>query len=843
MSTNLLRPLSFLSRRTGSRRVIVVFVVSVLTAIASRGRPLAGQTTRTPDFNSEVRPILSDKCFACHGPDEKHRAADLRLDLEQTAHESGAVVPGKPDASELMSRVTRTDDETKMPPAKSGKKLTPAEIDTLRRWIASGGKYAQHWAYVPPRREPTPTATAKPEEGAKPDESPLAGGNWIDAFVVAKLQQVGEQLGRTDALKPSPQADRRTLIRRLTFDLTGLPPSPVEVEAFIADKDPKAYEKLVKRLLASPHYGERMAAYWLDLVRYADTVGYHGDQEHHASPYRDWVIDALNDNMPFDQFTREQLAGDLLPGSTTDQKIATCYNRLLQTSHEGGVQPKEYLAIYAADRVRNVSVAWMGATIGCAQCHDHKFDPYTTKDFYSLAAVFADVDEERHLRGEGADATPTRRFPEIAVHTRRERQRLDELERRIAASKDAGAPTDDATKKQLDQLVQQRDALKKAERRVMVTQALPTPRTVRVLPRGNWLDESGPIVAPAAPGFLFTGSTMEAAQPTQTPPTTDGRRFTRLDLANWLTDPDPKSGVGGLTARVFVNRLWHLFFGEGLSRSLEDFGGQGEPPTHPELLDRLALELLDSRWNVKHVIELIVTSRTYRQSSRASAELRAVDPQNRWLARQSSWRLPAESIRDTALWAGGLLIDEVGGPSAKPYQPAGYYRHLNFPKREYASDKDSNQWRRGVYVHWQRQFLHPMLKAFDAPSREECVARRPRSNTPLAALVLLNDPTFIEAARALGQRTLRDGGATDAERLSHAFRLATSRTPDPEEAEALEALLQRERTEFRANAEAAESLVKIGIAPAPADIPRPELAAWTAVGRAILNLSETFTRE
>src|SRR5262249_25229099 len=375
-----------------------------------------------------------------------------------------------------------------------------------------------------------------------------------------------------------------------------------EVDAFVADNDPKAVEKLVDRLLASEPDGERMAMYWLAPARYADTVGSHGDQDHHASPYRDYVIDAFNDNMPFDRFTREQLAGDLLPNPTVDQKIATCYNRLLQTSHEGGVQPKEYIAIYAADRVRNLSAVGMGATVGCAQCHDHKFDPYTSRDFYSLAAFFADVDEEKHLRGAGTDTVPTRRPPEIPVHTKRERQRLADLDARIVELEKQ--PADDEQKKQLADLTKQRDALRKATRLVMVTQAV-TPRTVRVLPRGNWLDDSGPVVEPAVPEFL--GKLPVAG------------RATRLDLANWLTDA--KAGAGGLTAGVFVNRLWYLFFGVGLSKSLDDFGGQGESPVHPELLDTLAVEFVESGWDVKHMVKLILTSRAYRQASLESPGL------------------------------------------------------------------------------------------------------------------------------------------------------------------------------------------------------------------------------
>jgi mono/diheme cytochrome c family protein len=758
----------------------------------------AAAADRPVDFNRDVRPILSDKCFACHGPDEKQRKADLRLDTQDGAAE--VLAAGKPAESELVRRITADDESERMPPKKSGKKLTPAEVELLKRWVAEGAAYKVHWAYVPPTRHPVPEV--------KDAAWPL---NWVDRFVLARLEKEG--------LRPSPEADKVTLVRRLYFDLTGLPPTPEEVDAFAADADPRAYERLVDRLLAGDRYGERMAVYWLDLVRYADTVGYHGDQDHNASPYRDWVIDAFNRNLPFDRFTREQLAGDLVPDSGVDQKIASCYNRLLQTSHEGGVQPREYLAIYAADRVRNLSGVWMGATVGCAQCHDHKYDPYTQRDFYSLAAFFADVDEEKHLHGAGTDTVPTKRPPEIPVHTRRERERLAELDARIAELE--GQPGE-AAAAELAALTKERDALKKP-RLVMVTQAV-APRTVRVLPRGNWMDDSGPVVEPAVPAFLGKLAVS-------------GRRANRLDLANWLTDPE--HGVGGLTARVFVNRLWYLFFGVGLSKSLDDFGGQGEPPVHPELLDNLAVDFA-SDWDVKRLVKLLVTSRAYRQSSLEPPALRERDPENRLYARQSRFRLAAEFVRDNALAVSGLLVLDMDGRPVKPYQPAGYYRHLNFPKREYKADTDSRQWRRGVYVHWQRQFLHPMLKAFDAPSREECTAQRPRSNTPLAALVLLNDPTFVEAARVFAQRVMTNGD--DAERVEYAFRQATDRKPDDVERGVLLELLGKERARYRADPKAAGELAHTGLAPVPKDVDVTELAAWTAVCRAILNLNETMTR-
>jgi hypothetical protein len=775
-----------------------LFVLLAVAAVAGAAEPI--------DFNRDVRPILSDKCYFCHGPDEKHRSAKLRLDVEREAKAerdgTHAIAPGKPEESELVARITARDESERMPPKKANKPLTAAEIDVLTRWVKEGAKWSAPWAYVPPVRHPVPKVA-----GDWP-------ANWIDHFVAARLEKEG--------LKPSADAERVTLARRLFFDLTGLPPSAADVESFVADTDPRAVEKLVERLLASEHYGERMAAYWLDLVRYADTVGYHGDQDHHASPYRDYVIDAFNSDLPFDRFTREQLAGDLVPRSGPDPKIASCYNRLLQTSHEGGVQPKEYLAIYQADRVRNLSAVWMGATVGCAQCHNHKYDPYTQKDFYSLGAFFADVDDENHLHGGGGDTVPTKRRPEVAIPTRRERERLDTLEKRIAELDKQG----DKVKSERDALVKQRDALKKATRLVMVTQAIAPPRTVRVLPRGNWMDESGEVVQPAVPAFLgkLPGD----------------RRATRLDLANWLVDA--KAGAGGLTARVFVNRLWYLFFGVGLAKSLDDFGGQGEPPVHPQLLDNLAVEFVESGWDVKHVVQVIVTSRAYRQSSAETPALRERDPENRLYARQSRFRLPAEMVRDNALALGGLLVLDVGGPSAKPYQPAGYYRHLNFPAREYKADTDARQWRRGVYTHWQRQYLHPMLRAFDAPTREECTAQRPRSNTPLAALVLLNDPTFLEAARAFSARGLERGGMTDAERVAWLFREATSRAPDEVERGVLMRLLGKNRAQYRADPKAADELDHVGLTPLPKGVDVPELAAWTAVCRAILNLNETTSR-
>lgn len=754
------------------------------------------------DFNLQIRPILSDKCYQCHGPDEKHRKAGLRFDLESSAKgerkSRHAIVPGDISKSTLISRITSEDRDERMPPHDSGKQLSAQEIELLRKWVAAGATWSKHWAYVAPKRVDHPTN--------------------IDQFLERRLQREKWSLAL--------QADDVTLVRRLYFDLIGLPPAPGEVKAFSKER----YEKLVDELLSRPQFGERLASHWLDLVRYADTVGYHGDQDHHASPYRDYVIDAFNRNMPFDQFTREQLAGDLLPSPTVDQKIATCYNRLLQTSHEGGVQPKEYLAIYSADRVRNLSAVWMGATVGCAQCHNHKYDPYTSKDFYALAAYFADVDEEKHLRGGGGDTVPTKRPPEIIVLSRQQRERLAMLDIGMSSYqqtlKEGSAQAKEHAEAEIKLAMQEQATIQKRARKVMVTQAV-KPRPIRILPRGNWLDDSGPLVEPATPEFLGK--------------VTAGHRLTRLDLAHWLTDA--RDGVGGLTARVFVNRIWSLLFGQGLCRSLEDFGHQGEAPTHPELLDQLALEFIDSGWDVKKLIKSIVMSKAYRQSSDATAAQRERDPENRLLSHQATFRLPAEMIRDNALAVSGLLILEHEDGVAKPYQPAGYYRHLNFPKREYQSDTSTRQWERGVYVHWQRQFLHPMMKAFDAPSREECTVSRQRSNTPQAALVLLNDPTFLEAARFLAQSLAADTKALDEERVRRVFEQALSRQPDTTETQTLLTMLQANRGVYQADPSAAKKLIAVGLAPADPHANPVETAAWMMVVRTILNLNEMNTRQ
>ncbi len=823
-------------------------------------------------FSRDVRPILSEYCYACHGPDAKKREAERRLDtragLFGDAEKPGVVVPSELAESELWRRVGEADAAERMPPDDARKELPPEARATLRRWIEQGAPWEGHWAYEPPTRPAVPPAVTV--AGA---ESWPRARNEIDAFLRVELPAHG--------LAPQPEADRRTLLRRLSLDLLGLPPTPVEIDAFLADPADDAYERQVDALLASPHYGERMAIGWLDLVRYADSVGYHGDQEVSVSPFRDWVIAAFNDNLPFDRFTLEQLAGDLLPEPTLRQQIASGYNRLGMMSAEGGVQPKEYLAKYVAERVRNLGGTWLGSTLGCCECHDHKYDPFKTKDFYSFEAFFADLEERGLYSGAESDgnwgpriAVPTpaqaaelARLDGALVAARREYEtetpelaaeraaweaapvawtplvavalppevavvlalepaaRSAEQQAVVAAHYRAITETLAPLRARLAELEQQRAALDASVTRTPVARSV-APREIRVHARGNWMDESGEVREPGFPAFL----------PRLDAPT--DRRLTRLDFARWLVHPDHP-----LTARVFVNRLWKRFFGAGLSRRLDDFGSQGDWPSHPELLDWLARRFVDSGFDVKGMVRLLVTSAAYRQHSDAAAADVAADPDNRWFARQGRFRVEAEVIRDIALRVSGLLVEQIGGRSVHPYQPAGYWAYLNFPQREWQADAGESLYRRGLYVHWQRQYLHPSLLAFDAPSREECAADRSRSNTPLQALLLLNDPIYVEAARVFAEHLVREGGATTEARIAWGYARTVARPPKPAEVAVLVQLLTTQRAEHAGDPAAARALVAVGAAPVATDLDPVELAAWTGVARALLNLHETITRD
>ena len=864
--------------RMSFARHICLSCAAALVLFAWPSGLFAGKDLGGVDFARDIQPLLSDNCFACHGPDAKQRKADLRLDTRDGALADldgvSAVVPGKPSESELVARITTDDEDDLMPPPDSGKQLDAAQKALLQRWIADGAEYDLHWAYKPVAR-PTPPRV-------KNGSFVL---NDIDRFVLATLQGKGHE--------PSREADRRTLIRRLSFDLTGLPPTWEQVRAFVADSSPRAFGKLVDQLLASPHYGERMAVYWLDLVRYADTMGYHSDNKQTKPLYREYVINAFNDNLPFDQFTREQLAGDQLPGSTRRQLIASGYNRLNMTTREGGSQPKEYIAIYLGDRVRNVSGVWMATTLGCTECHDHKFDPFTARDFYSLGAFFSDLEEtpvgpqkytplptpaqqsnvdklkkqipvleavlntqtpaldDALARWESAQAeriepepsveadangtvpavsagkpiadpaAPPKKIGEILAVPLAKRSAKQK--KTLAAHYRTFAPELASTRKELVDLKERIKRLEKAFPTSLVSVRLGKPRTVRILPRGNWQDESGPEVQPTVPARLKFADTES--------------RTKRSDLADWVVSKD-----NPLTARVMVNRLWALCFGRGLAMPLDDFGAQGTPPTHPELLDWLAADFMDHGWDIKRTMKLLVTSGAYRQSSIAAAKTLAADPLNKWLARQGRWRLDAEMVRDNALAVSGLLAKPIGGASVKPYQPVGYWKHLNFPKRKWAPDSGVSQYRRGLYTFWCRTFLHPSMLAFDAPTREGCVAERTRSNTPQQALVLLNDPTYVEASRVFAERILQHGGDTDGERLAWAFERALSREPSAGERDILLRLVKERAGYFDANADAAKAAATAGEWPPSMALKPERVAAWAAVSRAILNLYETTSR-
>jgi hypothetical protein len=841
-------------------RDAVLTVGGLLPLVAAAATPLA--VPEQVEFNRDVRPILSDKCFHCHGPDPSHRKGKLRLDLRDEALQREAFVPGRPGESELVARILSPHEDEVMPPPESNKRLSARDKSVLQQWIQQGATYQKHWAYELPVKAPIP-----------------AGVNGVDALVAQRLKTVG--------LTPSPEADRRTLIRRLHFDLLGLPPTAAEVAAFENDASPTAYEALVERVLANPHYGERMALGWLDVVRYADTIGYHSDNPRNVWPYRDWVIRSFNANKRFDRFTLEQIAGDLLPDASRETRVGSAFNRLLLSTEEGGAQPKDYEARMMADRVRAIGTAWLGQTTGCAQCHDHKFDPISTRDFYALGAFFADVKE----------VSVGRREEGMLVSTPEQDARLVELDTAIASARrqvDAVTPAIDAAQSVWEAALRDathalpelkagatasaadkraaRDVLAAAKKdaarrnarerqtlqtyfrakadvphrteiaalaaaetarkayydelpKCLVTESTTEKRVVRVLPRGNWMDESGEVVQPALPHFLVPAAAAGGAE------------LNRLDLARWLVSRD-----NPLTARTVVNRLWKQFFGTGLSRVLEDLGAQGEVPPNAPLLDWLACEFMDRGWDVKHLVRTIVTSRTYRQVSMATPERLAADPDNREHARQSRFRVDAELVRDNALAVAGRLTPAIGGPSVKPYQPDRYWENLNFPTREYVADRGEAQYRRGLYVWWQRTFLHPSVLAFDAPSREECVAERNRSNLPQQALVLLNDPTYVEAARVLAARILVEGGTDTSRRLEFAWQSALQRRPRPEETAPMTALLERHRQAYRMDPQAAAALLGTGETPVPGGLDRAELAAWTHVARVLLNLHEFITR-
>lgn len=1012
----------------------------------------ASAAARTPDFESEVRPLLAEHCWSCHGADADEGRTTLRLDSEAGAlaplYDGGfAIVPGKPEESELIRRIGSEDPEVRMPPASRGHdRLEPAEIELLTEWIGAGASWAPLWSFVPLARRPPP---------------PVHEGDWvvnpIDAFILARLEEEG--------LRPSEAADRTTLIRRVSLDLTGLPPTPGEVEAFEADASETAYEKVVDRLLASVRYGERMAAHWLDLARYADTNGYQEDRERDMWRWRDWVINAFNSNLPYDRFTVEQLAGDLLPEPSLEQLIATGFNRNHSGNTENGVDPEEYQIEYAADRAETTATVWLGLTMACARCHDHKYDPISQKEYYSLLAYFNNVSDRGRYFKHGN--TP----PTVLAPTDRQQRRLADLDRRIAsvrrelddleplveqalaadltelgprasswsfdeglvASRSFDRPADSFVRTEgvvgdaamlagdaaieigdladfdfddeftlsawirperatggivsryeptpfgyglflVDGKAQVRldtDSISDRMRaesaepvplgewthvaatydgsrlasgirlyfngsrvagRVLVDESLNSTRSraplraghgpgegdylsgamdeVRVFDRAlgpeqvevvalresvpqiaalpaaersaaqrrklrwAWLEELGPprltrvwsafralelerdaLVAGfptvmvmdeleqarpthvlARGSFDAPGEEVDRGTPAVLPPLAADLPSNRLGLALWLTDP-----AHPLTSRVAVNRFWQMFFGRGLVVTPENFGSRGSPPTHPELLDWLAIEFIESGWDLKALIKTIVTSATYRQKSRASPALVEKDPLNRLLARMPRLRLPAEAVRDQALAVAGLLTEKVGGPPVRPYQPPGLWEGLA-NEGAYEHGDGDDLYRRSLYTFWKRTIPPPGMMIFDSASRETCAVSEARTDTPIQALNLMNDVTYVESARLLAERMIRDGGPGRRQRLVHGFRLATSRWPDTRESQILLEALERFRRRYRSSPRDARRLVGAGVHPSDRSIPVTELAAYTAVASLLLNLDEVITR-
>ncbi len=750
------------------------------------------------DFSRDVLPVLSENCFACHGPDPMARKADLRLDVKEGAlrTKDPVVIPGKSSESELIRRITSLDRDEVMPPFRSTKKLTAAQVDTLKRWVDQGARWNRHWAFEP---------IVRPALPAVRDASWCR--NPIDRFVLAGLEAKG--------FAPSPAGSGTTLIRRLSLDLAGLPPTPAEVDAFLAE-GPLAYDQHVDRLLASPLYGERMSMEWLDGARFADTNGYQNDFARIMWPWRDWVIAAFNRNQPFDRFLVDQVAGDLLPDAGLAQRIATGFNRNNRTVTEAGSIEEEWRIENAVDRVETTSMVFLGLTMGCARCHDHKFDPISQAEFYQFLGFFNSVNEKGVYTEQRGNVPPL-----VSLPTAGETKRVKELETALAAA----AKRKD--KKEEEKLAKDKDDVQKAITNLMVMEDTANPRATYVLKRGRY-------------DMPDTSRPVEPGVPSSMPPLPKGAKRNRLGLATWLTAPE-----NPLTARVAVNRIWQHHFGTGLVKTAENFGIQGESPSHPELLDWLSSELIRTGWDVKALHRLIVTSATFRQRSSAAEALQLRDPENRLLGRGPRFRLAAEVVRDNALAIAGLLVKRLGGPSVKPYQPAGLWEELAGGAGEapYVQDKGAPLYRRSLYVYRKRTVPHPVMATFDAPSREVCQVKRPRTNTPLQALELLNDLTYVEAARQLAQHAIEEAGATDTERLVYAFRRALARLPSAAELELLLRGLKRYQAVYRADPAAARELIGNGDSPADSSIDPGVLAAYMASAGVILNLDETITLE
>ena len=807
-------------------------------------------------FSRDVQPILSEYCYTCHGPDPKARQADLRLDTREGAflvHDGIAIIkPGDPDSSELIRRLTTSDSDAVMPPPSAKHPLNATQIETLKRWVTEGAVWGKHWAFEPLTAPSVPAAS----EGFGTVINP------IDNFVLDRLQR--------ERLAPTPEANKTTLIRRLTLDLTGLPPTPEEVDAFLADQSPVAYEALVDRLLASPHYGERMVWEWLEAGRYADSNGYQGDNERTMWPWRDWAISAFNDNMPYDQFTIWQLAGDQLPDATPEQKLATGFLRNHMINGEGGRIAAENRVDYVMDMTETTGTVWLGLTMNCCRCHDHKFDPVTNVDYFSLFDFF----NQTPVDGSGGNPqtppvlerpTPEQTLERNAANeehalastelTRIEKELFTtEVGQPLSKSPVAAGLSDELKgildqpsadrdaaklKKLLDGIAelkndayrQQLEALKKAvDRRNAVNN-----RIARVMIMADQAERRETFVLDKGLYNKPTETKVSANTPASLPPLTADAPRNRLGLAQWLV-----SSENPLAARVVVNRFWQQVFGVGLVKTSEDFGVQGESPSHPELLDWLSADFRDSGWNVKQLMKRIVMSATYRQSSQVTPALVERDPQNRLLARGARYRLPSWMIRDQALVASGLYVDRIGGPPVRPYQPEGVWEEATFGNKKYAPDTGDSLYRRSVYTFW-RRIVGPTM-FFDVSPRQTCTVKPLRTNTPLQALAVMNDVQYIEAARVLAERSLKSS-PDRSQQITYAFRHLLGRIPNPDEVEVLTSSYDRLHKQYSDSPADAELILKQGAAPRDGSINATDHAAFTGVCLVLMNLDETLTRE
>lgn len=762
----------------------------------------------TTDYLRDIKPLLKRACYRCHGAAKQ--TSGLRLDTARAALIGGdsgeAVVPGESAESLLYLVVSGSEDYEQMPPEGEGERLKPDEVALIKRWIDGGAKFPEqetpddsagsdHWSFQKPVR---------PEVSTTKDSAWIR--NEIDAFVLARLEE--------NQIAPSPEADRITLIRRLTFDLLGLPPTPEEVQQFLADTSPNAYEKLVDRLLSSPHYGERWGRHWLDAARYADSNGYTIDGSRNMWHYRDWVINALNADMPFDQFTIQQLAGDMLPEATREQMIATGFHRNTLINEEGGTDQEQFRIDAVADRLHTTGAVWLGLTLECARCHTHKYDPITQREYYEMFAFF-DADDDYDLN-----------FPPPADKAAEFQKKLDkfngeiaELDKKIAEAYGTPAEENGELKKLINNRTRKMRAKPKSPAGwAMVMKQREQPRLTHVHKRGNFLDP---------------GDEVTAAVPAVLPPLPKSETHNRLDFAHWLVD-----GNNPLTARVTVNRMWQHYFGSGLVQTENDFGTQGERPSHPQLLDWLATEFIARGWSMKAMHKLIVTSATYRQASVYREEVAQVDPANRLLARQARLRLEAEIIRDAALATSGLLTRTIGGTGVFPPQPDGVYAFTQNDKG-WKANTGPERYRRGMYTYFWRSQPFPALMTFDFPESNVTCTRRVRSNTPLQALTLANDIAFVETARALAQRILKEASPDDEERIRFAFQLCLAREPSSLEMRRLALLIRQQREAFAADQQAAAELMATD---KPTD-DTIELAAWTTFSRVLMNLDEFITRE